>query len=112
MHILAYCLFGLGGFVSILNFYLSFIRPLVCRLRHRECRFISGFPLVGSVLLLVSFFCFPSGQALRWAALVVGLFDTGGIHWFCGTMLYHALRGRASQTGGNRVAIRRKIALT
>jgi hypothetical protein len=104
MLILAYFLFAVGAFVSILNFHLSFIRPLVCRLRHRECRFISGFPLVGSLLLVASFFCFPSEHALRWAALIIALFDTGGIHWFCGTMVYDALRGRHSQTGGDRAA--------
>ena len=93
MLILAYCLFVVGAFVSVLNFHLSFIRPLVCRLRRRECRFVSGLPVVGSLLLVISFFCFPSEDALRWVALLVALLDTGGIHWFCGTMLYHGLRG-------------------
>jgi hypothetical protein len=104
MLLLAYSLFGVGAFVSFLNFHLSFVRPLICRLRHRDCRFISGFPLVGSLFLLVSFFCFPPAYALRWAVLIIALFDTGGIHWFCGTMLYYALRGRYSQAGGDRVA--------
>jgi hypothetical protein len=107
MTILAYCLFSVGAFVSVLNFHLSFIRPLICRLRRQEYRFISGFPLVGSLLLIVSFFCFPADHAVRWTALVIAVFDTGGIHWFCGTLLYHSLRGRQTQSGGDRVATNR-----
>jgi hypothetical protein len=104
MYILACCLFVVGAFMSILNFHLSFVRPLICRLRRRECRFISGFPLLGSLLLVISFFCFPAEQAMRWVALAIALFDTGGIHWFGGTMLYHSLRGRQVQSGGDHVA--------
>jgi membrane-associated phospholipid phosphatase len=92
MHILAYSLFSAGVFVSVLNFYLSFVRPLICHLRRQEYRFISGLPAVGSLLLVASFFCFPSGHYVGWAALVIALFDTGGIHWFCGTMLYQSTR--------------------
>ncbi len=102
MLILAYCLFAVGAFVSILNFHLSFIRPLICRLRRQQYRFVSGFPLVGSLLLIVSFFCFPRDHSVRWATLIIALFDTGGIHWFCGMMVYDAFRGRRSQTGGDR----------
>jgi len=104
MPILAYILFAMGAFVSVYNFCLSFIRGLICQMRHQEYRHISGFPLVGSLLLIVSFFCFSSGHTLRWAALIVALFDTGGIHWFCFSMLYHALRVWRSQTGGDGVA--------
>ena len=102
MHILAYCLFGVGAFVSLLNFYLSFIRPAICRLRHRECRFVSGFPLVGSLLLVISYILFPADRVLRPVALVVALFDTGGIHWFCIMIVYNFFRGRRS--GGHNVA--------
>ena len=96
MQILAYCLFGVGVFVSLLNFYLSCIRPAICRLRHRQYRFVSGFPLVGSLLLVGSYFLYPAGHVLRRLALVVALFDTGGIHWFCITMVYDFFRGRQS----------------
>ncbi len=97
MNIFAYCLFGAGAFVSILNFYLSFIQPAIYRLRHREYRVVSGLPLIGSLLLVVSFFCFSSGHPLRSVALIVALLDTGGIHWFCGTILYHWVRDRHTQ---------------
>ena len=90
----AYLLFVVGAFVSLLNFYLSFIRYMICRWQHQEYNHVSGFPLVGSPLLVVSFFCFPSEHAVRWAALIVALFDTGGIHWFCYSMLHEAIRGR------------------
>jgi hypothetical protein len=103
MSILAYILFGLGAFVSILNFHLSFVRPAIHRLRGRgEYRFVSGFPLVGSLMLVGSFFLFPAGHILRPVALVIALFDTGGIHWFCVMMVYDFIRGRRS--GGHNVA--------
>jgi hypothetical protein len=112
MPIFAYCLFGAGAYISLLNFYLSFVRLFVCRLRQREYRFVSGFPLVGSLLLVASFFCFPSDHPMQPIALIVAAFDTGGIHWFCGTLLYHGLRavyrwGRGhknTQNGGDRMA--------
>jgi hypothetical protein len=97
MRILAYILFGLGGFLSILNFYMSFIRPAIHVMRGRgEYRFVSGFPLVGSLMLVAAFFLFPAGHILRPAALVIALFDTGGIHWFCVLMVYDFFRRRRS----------------
>lgn len=103
MSILAYMLFGLGGFFSLLNLHLSFVRPAIHRLQgHGEYRFVSGFPLVGSLMLVGSFFLFPAGYILRLVALVIALFDTGGIHWFCVMMVYDFFRGRRS--GGRNVA--------
>src|SRR5262245_2419557 len=102
MSILAYILFALGAFLSLLNFHLSVVRPVIHRLRGRDSRFVSGFPLVGSLLLVGSFFLFPAGHVLRPVALVVALFDTGGIHWFCIMMVYDYFRGRRS--GGHNVA--------
>jgi hypothetical protein len=95
MSILAYVLFGLGAFVSILNFHLSFVRPAIHRFEGRgEYRFVSGFPLVGSLMLVGSFFLFAADHILRPVALIIALFDTGGIHWFCIMMVYVFFRGR------------------
>ncbi len=93
MSILAYILFALGAFISILNFHLSFVRPAIHQLRGREYRFVSGFPVVGSLLLVISFLAFPADHILRPVALVVAVFDTGGIHWFCIMMAYDLFRG-------------------
>jgi hypothetical protein len=70
-------------------------------LRHREFHWVSGFPLVGSLLLVVSLFCFPSGHPLRLPAVIIALLDTGGIHWFCGGQLYEWLRGRRPKKDRN-----------
>jgi hypothetical protein len=57
MNIVAYILFGLGTFLSILNVHFSFIRPAIHRMRgDGQYRFVSGFPLVGSLMLVGSFF--------------------------------------------------------
>jgi hypothetical protein len=45
---------------------------------------------------------FPAGHILRLVALVIALFDTGGIHWFCVMMVYDFFRGHRS--GGHNVA--------
>jgi hypothetical protein len=90
-------LFGLGGVLSILNFHLSLVRPANHRLRGRgEYRFVSGFPLVGSIMLVGSFFLFPGGHILRPVALVIALFDTGAFHWLCAMIVYDFFRGRRS----------------
>lgn len=90
--------FAFGALVTGVNFHLSFIRPVLYRLRGRECPHVSGFPLLGSAFLVVSFFMLPSGEALRPLALLVALFDTGGLHWFFGVQLYHWCRShRAAQ---------------
>jgi hypothetical protein len=102
MSIFAYIMFALGAFISILNFHLSFVRPAIHRLRGREYRFVSGFPFVGSLLLVASYFMFPADHILRPVALVVAVCDTGGIHWFCIMMVYGLFRGRRS--GGHNAA--------
>lgn len=87
--IIGVVLFSLGAFISSLNFYLSWLRYPVHRLRggtRDEYKWVSGFPLVGSILLWFSIPCLLEHQPWPWIALVSSLFDTGGIHWFAGTM--------------------------
>jgi hypothetical protein len=76
---------GLGGFVCILNFHLSFLRFFLHRMRGRgrdEYRWVSGFPLVGSLLVAVSLVGLWEEPWLRIAAFGLILIDTGGPHWF------------------------------
>lgn len=98
MQIFAYSLFVIGVLVSLLNFYFSFVLPVIDRLRNRKASFTSGIPLFGSLLLVISFFCFPGDHVLSLPALIIALFDTGGLHWLCGSLLYHSLCGEPTQT--------------
>jgi hypothetical protein len=91
-----------GGAFCWLNFYLSFIRYPLHRLRgqpRETFRWTSGIPLIGSlcvvaglVLMKVSG-ALPSTALLALALASVAL-DTGGIHWFIGTMVWWWLKER------------------
>ncbi len=95
---------GLGALVCLVNFYLSFLRYLLHRARGRDpenYRWMSGVPLIGSLLVLISWVFWLHGigsQALDVTAGAIALIDTGGIHWFVGTMVVQWIRrmGRAS----------------
>jgi hypothetical protein len=101
-------LFGLGGLVCGLNFYLSFLRWLlfVARGGRREdYRHVSGFPGIGSTTLAIAWFIWlrrlDSG-ALDLAAALLFLIDTGGLHWFASVMLVEWLRGGLDESSGPR----------
>ena len=83
----------LGASIALLNFYLSFLRPLRFRRRPDEYRHVSGIPLFGSLMCVAAYFLLPGGSPLRAAAIVAALVDTGGIHWLPIAMLWHALFG-------------------
>ncbi|HVK17561.1 MAG TPA: hypothetical protein VM533_11490 [Fimbriiglobus sp.] len=70
-----------GGLVAVLNFYLSFLREPLCRLRSRPYRFVSGLPLIGSILLVpFAAFHYDSPLLLGLSVLFLCL-DTGGVVW-------------------------------
>ena len=101
MVILASVLAGLGGLVAAVNFYPSFMRhPLRRLFRSGEpSKFVSGFPLIGSVLLWSGAGIFLSLGGWEYAAIafIVSLCDTGGAHRLLLTLGYHRLVGwRAS----------------
>jgi len=90
MAIAGIVLFGLGTFITLLNVYLSFLRYPIHHVRggtREDYRWVSGVPLVGSLLLWLSIPLLP-WVGLRWFAVAISLFDTGGIHWFAATMLW------------------------
>ena len=71
--------------VALLNFHLSFGRPLFFRLRHGTMdgyKFVSGFPMIGTALVVLgALFGFGAvGSAVT--GVVVMLLDTGGSFWF------------------------------
>jgi hypothetical protein len=83
-----YAWFAIGAFVCCLNFYLSFLRYPLHRLLGRECKWVSGFPGVGSVMVVGSLVELHESPVLFWAGVTIALLDTGGLHWFAGIMLW------------------------
>lgn len=97
MRALSYVLLGLGGAICAFNFYLSVLRYPLCALRGRagEYRWMSGLPLVGSALVVLSLVL---AQLPSWAVLggaTLAALDTGGIHWFAGVMAWQTLKRRS-----------------
>src|SRR6266568_9349463 len=95
--ILAWVGFALGSGVCLLNFYLSFVRYPVQRwlgLSKDSYRWVSGFPLVGSLFVALSLLRLHSVPTLL--PIGVGLIaaDTGGIHWFIGSMIYQSFHAK------------------
>lgn len=84
-------LFSAGAGVAILNAYLSFLRYPLHRLRGRSpdtYRHASGFPMVGTLLLVLGWLLMPSSP---WAHISLVLFlvaDTGGPLWFVALTIY------------------------
>lgn len=78
-------IFVLGGLISSLNFYLSFLRYPLHRMRGGKSegyRWVSGIPLLGSFFVAVSLLRFWQSPWLFAMAVVLILIDTGGFHWF------------------------------
>ncbi len=79
-----YCLFTIGGLISCINFYLSFLRYLVHRLRggtKEDYSWTSGIPLLG-ILSVVGLLHLPQSIWFSLLAFVFLLIDTGGTPWF------------------------------
>lgn len=96
MKFLAFTLLGLGALIAGLNFYLSFVKYPLHRLFHQDqpFKFVSGLPLIGSILLWIGAYIFLSAGAAKYAALalIVSLFDPGGIQWFLIMMGYQWIK--------------------
>ena len=79
--LLEYSPFFGGAYIAGLNFYLSFLRFPLARWRGKDVRFVSGLPLVGSVVLG----CFAAWHydeaGWFWASVALLLLDTGGMAW-------------------------------
>ena len=75
----------IGAAVTLLNFYLSFVRYPWFRIRGGapdRYRNVSGLPLIGSLLLWIGAAFLHSYPVAMWSALTLSLFDTGGLHVF------------------------------
>jgi len=67
--------------ISTMNFYLSFIRPVLFR-RWSDYHFVSGYPGIGTVLVLLSVAVGWSSGLLCLLSLIALLMNTGGVPWF------------------------------
>ena len=82
---LSWAAFLLGGFIALLNAFLSFIRPLFLKLRARlpeEQHYVSGIPILASFLLMLSTIALYPRLWPCFAVSVLLLLDTGGPLWF------------------------------
>jgi len=88
----ALVLLGVGGFICVLNFYLSFLRYPLHRWRggtREDYRWESGLPLLGSAFVAWSLFWLHKWPVLLPVGVLLILIDTGGIHWMLGVVLWH-----------------------
>jgi hypothetical protein len=97
-------LLGTGGLLCCLNFYLSFLKYPVHRMlggKKEDYRWDSGIPVFGSLFVALSLFWFWQPPWLLTLAIVLILVDTGGLHWFAGTLLYYEVlkKGNRSTRG-------------
>jgi hypothetical protein len=87
--LLEYSPFFAGVGVSLLNFYLSFLRIPILRLRGREGGWVSGLPVVGSGLLAWFAIWHLHSPGWFWAGVAFAAIDTGGLHWFAAVLLWY-----------------------
>lgn len=81
-------IFAIGALITLFNFYLSYLRypvHIAAGGTRETYRWVSGVPLLGSFLLWLSVPLLPS-VIFKVVAILLSLLDTGGIHWFLGTM--------------------------
>ncbi len=78
------CVYSLGAWVCLLNFYTSFLRFPIHRLRggsEEDYKFVSGIPLVG-VLVLLGMALLPINTYITLASIALIVMDTGSVTWF------------------------------
>lgn len=83
--------------ISLLNFYLSFLRNPIHRLlggAPDDYHWVSGFPVVGSLFIVLSLVLMQTNSWPLWLGIICAALDTGGLHWFGGAMLVMAARGK------------------
>jgi hypothetical protein len=71
--------------VGLLNFYLSFVRPVLFRWRSGSLepyRHVSGFPIVGTILVVVGGLMGFGSVVTAFVGLLAISLDTGSSIWF------------------------------
>jgi hypothetical protein len=97
--LLSWAGFFVGGWLCALNFYLSFLRYPVHRMRgmpKESYRWVSGIPVFGSAFVALSLIRLHSFSLVLISGIVLIAIDTGGIHWFVGSMIYQARHGKTN----------------
>jgi hypothetical protein len=92
----AWLLLVLGSLISVVNFYLSFLRPLRFRRCPEKHRHISGIPQIGAMMCVGSYFLFAADSPFRVVAIFSALIDTGSIHWFPIAAVWNLWRGQSN----------------
>jgi hypothetical protein len=86
--VIAHTLFALGASICALNAYLSFLRYPLYKLSGRKFQWVSGIPVFGSLLVVIALIIHHESWWLLASGIVLALFDTGGVHWFAGWLLW------------------------
>lgn len=97
MKMLLVSIFSFGGLICLVNFYLSFLRGPLHQLfakEKTEYSWVSGFPFLGTLLVLGSGFFLKEYQPILVLGVMLILVDTGGPHWFLGAMLYESRKAK------------------
>ena len=92
LFLFACALFVVGGLLCALNFYLSVLRYPLHRLFGWPYRWVSGFPVFGSLFVAASLCLLSLPAWLFWLAVVLLVLDTGGLHWFAAATFWFWLR--------------------
>jgi len=82
--IVGYGIFVLGAIVSVVNYYISYLRYPVHRMLGNSkdsYKHVSGVPLFGG-LVLIGAWLLPQNFWLSLATALLMLLDTGSISWF------------------------------
>ncbi|MDH4202365.1 MAG: hypothetical protein OEV87_05685 [Phycisphaerae bacterium] len=94
MAIAGYIFVVFGSIISLMNFYLSFLRYPVYRLcggKKEDYKWVSGIPLFGSAFILIGMAILRDAKWILVSGVIIALLDTAGLHWFLGTLVYHAI---------------------
>ncbi len=84
-----------AGVFSLLNFYLSFVRPIAYRLRHHdmsEYKFVSGIPLFGPICLAIALLLCFGAVGTSTVGLAFCFVDTLGPIWLAVALLRELCR--------------------
>jgi hypothetical protein len=98
LNVSAYLLFAFGGLICVYNFYTSFVRCYAFKILHKEYKWESGLPIIGSLLVGLSLFLLYKTNWLFVLGLILIAVDTGGIHWFLGTLFCRAILSKYSNS--------------
>jgi hypothetical protein len=98
--LLAWISFAMGALFCVSNFYLSFLRYPLHRLLGMPTdayRWVSGVPIIGTLFVILALTALYPVQGVLPLAIILAVIDTGGIHWFIGTLLFQSLRANRSK---------------